>query len=133
MNPVLILLFPLAEIAGFILVGRAIGVMPTLALIVASSIVGLTLLRDAGLSTILELQRGRTAPGKVLADGGARMLAGLLLLIPGFLTDIAAAALLVPGVRKRLVGFASPAPGASARRQDGAAQVIEGDFRHLDG
>lgn len=130
MNPLLILFFPLAEIAGFILVGRAIGVLPTLALIVASSVVGLALLRDAGLTTILELQRGRDAPAKVLAAGGTRMLTGLLLLIPGFLSDLAAAALLVPGVRKWLAGRVG---ADGARRQGGAPSVIEGEFRRLDG
>src|SRR5205814_1163228 len=74
MNPFLLLLFPLAEIAGFILVGRVIGIMPTLLLIVASTALGTVLLRDAGLATLVKLQRGSETPEKVLSEGGTRML-----------------------------------------------------------
>jgi UPF0716 protein FxsA len=61
------------------------------------------------------------------------MLAGLLLLIPGFLTDIAAILVLIPSTRNRLFGGLGPSgtaagPGQSASRPD----VIEGDFRRLD-
>lgn len=133
MNPLLLLLFPLAEIAGFILVGRAIGVVSTLALVVASAIVGLALLRDAGLMTVQRLQRGFEAPATILAEGGARMAAGLLLLIPGFLTDIAAAALLVPSLRRALARrFAPEAAGPAAARREAAPGVIEGEFRRID-
>jgi UPF0716 protein FxsA len=133
MSPRLFFLYPLAEIAIFILIGRAIGVVATLALIVASSALGMTLLRDAGLATALRLERGREAPAKILAEGGTRMMAGLLLLIPGFLTDLAAAAVLIPSVRRMLAGWIAvrgSEPG-SPRRNDPPA-VIEGEFRRLD-
>jgi len=128
MNPLLFFLYPLAEIAAFILVGRAIGVAATLALVVLSSILGMTLLRDAGLRTALRLERGREAPGKILAEGGTRMLAGLLLLIPGFLTDLAALAVLIPGVRRALARLAAP----GETRSSDSATIIEGEFRRLD-
>jgi UPF0716 protein FxsA len=129
----LILLFPLAEIATFILVGGAIGVVRTLGLIIMSSLIGMTMLRDAGVMTALKLQREKGNPTAILAEGGTRMLAGLLLLIPGFLTDIAAILVLIPATRgllfgKLAAGAASPAPAQSTTRPD----VIEGDFRRLD-
>jgi UPF0716 family protein affecting phage T7 exclusion len=128
MNPRLFLLYPLAEIATFILVGKAIGVAATLALVIASSLLGMTLLREAGLMTALRLERGREAPGKILAEGGTRMLAGLLLLIPGFLTDVAALAVLIPGVRKTIAGWFGSGKSARARSHE----VIEGEYRRLD-
>ena len=128
MNPRLFLLYPLAEIAAFILVGRAIGVAATLALVVVSSLLGMTLLREAGLMTALRLERGREAPAKILAEGGTRMLAGLLLLIPGFLTDLAALAVLIPGVRKIVAARFGTVKTNKAPPQ----QIIEGEFRRLD-
>src|SRR5277367_572786 len=119
----LVLLFPLAEIATFILVGGAIGVVRTLALIIVSSLIGMTMLRDAGVMTALKLQREKGNPATILAEGGTRMLAGLLLLIPGFLTDIAAILVLIPATRGLLFGkltarAASPAPAQGATRPD---------------
>ncbi len=99
----LILLFPLAEIAIFIVVGGAIGLARTLALVVISIAVGLEMLRDAGAMTALKLQRQRGNHAAILAEGGTRMLAGLLLLIPGFLTDLAAIPLLIPALRRGIV------------------------------
>ena len=129
----LLLLFPLAEIATFILIGGAIGVVRTLMLVVLSALVGWIMLRDAGVITAIKLQRQHGNPAAVLAEGGARMLAGLLLLIPGFLTDLAAILVLIPSTRNLLFsGFGpngpSAAPGQPAQRPD----VIEGDFRRLD-
>jgi UPF0716 protein FxsA len=134
----LILLFPLAEIATFILVGGAIGVVRTLGLVIVSSLVGIILLRDAGVMTALKLQRQKGNPAVILAEGGARMLAGLLLLIPGFLTDIAAILVLIPATRGlmfgRLMARAQAAGGAptGAQAPNLRPDVIEGDFRRLD-
>jgi UPF0716 protein FxsA len=128
MNPRLFLLYPLAEIATFVMVGRAIGVIATLALVVASSVLGMTLLREAGLMTALRLERGREAPAKILAEGGTRMLAGLLLLIPGFLTDLAALAVLIPGVRRMVAGWFGTGKSVKAAPRE----IIEGEFRRLD-
>jgi UPF0716 protein FxsA len=129
----LLLLFPLAEIATFILVGGAIGVVRTLGLIIVSSLIGMTMLRDAGVMTALKLQREKGNPAAILAEGGTRMLAGLLLLIPGFLTDIAAILVLIPATRGLLFGrLAGRAPTASPTQASTRPDVIEGDFRRLD-
>jgi UPF0716 protein FxsA len=132
----LILMFPLAEIAAFIIVGREIGVVLTLALIVASSAVGLSLLRNASALTLLRLQRRQGNPSAVIAEGGAQVLAGLLLVIPGFLTDIAAIAVLLPSVRRFVLGLigARAIVPAGIRPSSGPVNptVIDGDFRRLD-
>lgn len=126
---ILILIFPLAEIAVFIVVGREIGVLATLGLIVISSLLGLGLLREAGILTALRLQRREGNPATVLAEGGVRMLAGLLLLIPGFLTDIAALGVLLPAVRRYVLRFIGKKTASAAGEQP---KVIDGDFRRID-
>jgi UPF0716 protein FxsA len=100
--PLFILLLPLAEIACFILVGRRIGLFPTLSLVVFSAIVGIVLMRVQGFGVLMRLrqagQDGR-APGKEMLDAAMIVVAGILLLIPGFLTDIVGLALFLPPVR----------------------------------
>ena len=129
----LILLFPLAEIATFIFVGGAIGITRTLALVIASSAIGLIMLRDAGAVTALKLQRRTANPAAILAEGGARILAGLLLLIPGFLTDIAAGLILIPAIRRlALARVGKKAPASGQGTADFGQKTIEGDFRRID-
>jgi UPF0716 protein FxsA len=128
-----LLLFPLAEIATFILVGGAIGVVRTLVLVVLSALIGMIMLRDAGVMTALKLQRQHGNPAAILAEGGARMLAGLLLLIPGFLTDIAAILVLIPSTRGLLFsGLGAGGPPAGPSQPGSRPDVIEGDFRRID-
>ncbi len=129
----LLLALPLAEIAAFIVVGNAIGVLRTLLLIVLSSAIGFVMLRDAGIMTAFKLQRQNGNQAAILAEGGTRMLAGLLLLIPGFLTDIAALLILIPPVRAFLFKrIRAPAPTAGGNPGQ-PNQTIDGDFRRLDG
>jgi UPF0716 protein FxsA len=94
-----------AEIAGFILVGRTLGVLPTLGLVLLGMVGGLSLLRAHGLATLLkvraETEAGRL-PARPLAEGAILALGAILIIVPGFLTDIAGLVLLVPWVRERL-------------------------------
>jgi len=100
--PVIVLLMPILEIAGFIVVGKAIGLWPTLALIILTSMLGLIILRNGGLGMVRNLQNaGRTGeqPAEALVRGGMRVIAGILLFVPGFITDTIGLLLLVPAVR----------------------------------
>lgn len=100
--PLFFLLLPLAEIAGFILVGRRIGVGPTLGLVVLSGVAGVVLIRVQGLGAIILLRQaaaGGGEPGKALLDTAMIVLAGVLLLIPGFVTDIIGLLLFLPPFR----------------------------------
>jgi len=98
----LLLIFVLGEIAAFILVGKAVGVIATLALVMLA---GITLLRRQGISTLnrmrADLAAGRAATGP-LAQGALMAVAGVLLIIPGFLTDVAGLLLCLPVVRRGL-------------------------------
>lgn len=93
---------PLLEIAGFVIVGKQIGVLATLALILLSTILGFTLLRRQGFNLLqkikTETQAGRT-PAREMIDGTMLMFAGILLIIPGFITDIIGLLLFIPFVR----------------------------------
>lgn len=95
----------LAEIAGFVLVGKAIGVFGTLGLVVLGMLAGVTLLRRQGVATLRRVQADLAAertPARPLAEGAVQALAALLLIVPGFLTDLIAIALFIPPVREGL-------------------------------
>lgn len=98
----LLLALPLIEIAVFVLVGSQIGVLPTIGLVVLSGIAGGILLRIQGfgiLSRIRQQVEAGRDPGRELAHGVMILLAGILLLIPGFVTDILGILLFIPQIR----------------------------------
>lgn len=100
--PIFLLALPLIEIAGFVLVGREIGVLPTLGLIIATGIAGAMLLRFQGFGVMARISQEMAAgrnPGRELAHGVMILLAGILLLIPGFFTDIVGILLFIPPIR----------------------------------
>lgn len=96
-------LVPLVEVVLFIVVGNEIGVGPTILLVVLTALVGAALVTRQGRSTLAvarnDLLEGRF-PGRAIAHGVMILIAGALLLTPGFLTDAVGFALLVPGVRE---------------------------------
>jgi UPF0716 protein FxsA len=98
----LFLVVPLAEIYLLIQAGGAIGALNTVALVVLTAVVGAWLLRLQGLATLQrvqqELARGEL-PETALIEGVLLLLAGALLLTPGFLTDVVGFVLLAPGSR----------------------------------
>lgn len=99
----LILLLPLAEIAMFVLVGQRIGVGATILAVLASSFGGMILMRKQGLSMLRGLQAGATgAEGGEVVRGMLHMVAGLLLVIPGFITSALGLLLLLPLTRSFL-------------------------------
>lgn len=140
--PLLLLAVPIVEIATFILVGNWIGVLPTLGLVVFSAVVGALLLRRQGLSTLRRIQTETAAgrvPGRDLVDGVLIVVAGMLLLTPGLVTDVFGYLLFVPAVRdvvrrflaRRVVVSASARMGGTGRRgpndkpTSGQPEVVE--------
>jgi UPF0716 protein FxsA len=98
----LLLLWPLVEIVVFLQVVDWIGVLNTLALMVAISLCGAWMVKRQGVGTLArmraELDDGRVPTGP-MTDGGLLAAAGFLLLVPGFVTDVVGLTLLVPPVR----------------------------------
>lgn len=105
----LFVLIPLVELVVLIQLGTRVGFWPTMALVVATGILGATLARAEGLRTWLAFQRelaGGRLPGGALLDGLAILVGGAFLLTPGLLTDLAGFSLLFPPTRRWLQGRA---------------------------
>jgi UPF0716 protein FxsA len=96
------LVVPFLELYVLLQVGHVVGVLNTIALLVAVSLVGGWLVKREGLGVLRRAQQqmhsGRV-PGKELVDGVLILFAGALLLTPGFLTDVVGILLLLPPVR----------------------------------
>lgn len=97
---------PILEIALFIEVGGLIGLWPTLLVVVLTAIAGTLLVRHQGLQVLDRLRRSLQEGGdpvSPIAHGALILVAGILLLTPGFFTDTLGLALLVPPLRARLI------------------------------
>jgi UPF0716 protein FxsA len=125
----LFVVLPAAELALLIEVGSRIGTGATLAVIVATGVVGAALAKREGLGVLAAVQR-ETAEGRLpaatLVDGVIILLAGALLVTPGILTDAFGFLCLIPAFRKlvkrRLI-----------RRLERAAQEGRVDFQVYSG
>jgi UPF0716 protein FxsA len=98
----LLLVAPLVELYVIIQVGQAIGAWQTIALLVVASAVGAWLLKHQGLATLAKISEAVNAgrvPGKELVDGLLLLVAGALMLAPGFIGDVLGYLLLIPFTR----------------------------------
>lgn len=133
---------PLVEIALFIQIGGLIGLWPTLLIVLLTAAAGAYLVRREGLRALDDLQRtiGELKdPTGAIAHGAAILLAGALLLTPGFFTDTVGLALLIPPVRRALFRWArarvevrSFTYGQREPAGDRSPDVIEGEYREVD-
>ncbi|TAL03277.1 MAG: FxsA family protein [Porticoccaceae bacterium] len=134
--PLLFVVFPILELWVLIRVGVAIGAGLTIGLVVLSAMLGIAILNRQGFRTLARV-RARVArgeePSAAVLDGMVLAVAGLLLLIPGFLTDVLALLALIPALRawlvRRLLAAAQPPRGAPAQRN---SKVIEGEYERED-
>jgi UPF0716 protein FxsA len=136
----LFLIVPLIEIALFITVGGWLTLWPTLGLVVLTAFVGSVMVRQQGLAVIGQLQRSMgsmTDPLAPLGHGALIVLAGMLLITPGFFTDALGFSLLVPAVRSAIlrqlaarVVVVQQGMRSAHTRTD--ADVIEGEFEEVD-
>ena len=126
----LFLLFPILELAVLIQVGSAIGVLPTLLLVIGTAILGSVLLRVAGVATAWrareKLARGEM-PEQEMFEGLLIAVGGGLLLLPGFISDVFGLLCLLPFtrpfIREAITWFAS----RSLERQGIRPVVIDGE------
>lgn len=99
---------PIIEIAVFIQVGGWAGLWPTLAAVVITAMIGTALLRHQGFATLARARDNLNAgrfPVTEVFDGLCLLVAGALLLTPGFVTDAVGLLLFVPGLRAALRVF----------------------------
>jgi UPF0716 protein FxsA len=142
---VFLLLFvgiPLIELYFLIQVGSEIGAFPTLFLTVFTALLGGWMVRKQGFSTIMRLretmERGEV-PALEMMEGSVLLVCGVLLLLPGFITDAVGFIFLIPPLRRWLLsaglkgaGIMRPVePSRSAQPQD-AKRIIEGEFQRHD-
>lgn len=143
----LLVILPIIEIWLMIQVGSRIGALPTLGLVLLAAVLGVNLLRKQGASVLTRanqrMQMGEV-PAREMVDGLFIALSGILLLIPGFLTDAVALLCLVPWLRRWLAekslhkvvfrshtmagGFGwGQKPG-----NDASGDIIEGEFQRQE-
>lgn len=98
----MLIVMPALEIVLFILFGKLIGIWPTVAFIMLTGMMGVWLAKRQGLAVVEEAKReifyGRLPSGAML-DGICAFIGGVLLLMPGFLTDAVGVFLLLPATR----------------------------------
>jgi UPF0716 protein FxsA len=136
--PLFLLALPFLEIAGFVVVGRQIGVLATLGLVIGAMVLGAILLRVQGFGVMSRIRNELDAgqdPSRELANGVMIFVAGILLLIPGFITDIIGLLLFLPLVRNlawrflkgRIVISAAGFGGFSQARRRSRGKTIDLD------
>ena len=147
-------LVPIAEIAVFIEVGGIIGLWPTLGIVILTALLGTSLLRAQGLAAFGRAQAAMSEgrlPVEEVVHGFCLVIAGALLLTPGFLTDIAGFLLFVHPVRLMLAraamkwfakngtvhmhsnaGFGHPPQGTDPRGQTSDATIVDGEAEEVD-
>ncbi|MBI1217071.1 MAG: FxsA family protein [Rhodobacteraceae bacterium] len=139
----LFILLPLVEIGLFVTVGGWLTLWPTLLLVAASALLGVSVLRRQGMVTAVEVSTALNDmrdPARPLADGALTMLAGVLLVVPGFLTSAIGLLLLVPFIRhaaithigRHLRGATVVMRGGGAAPRRADDQTIEGEFHEIE-
>lgn len=137
---IIFLLVPVIEIYFLIKVGGLIGTLPTVFLVVFTAVLGALLLRYQGFVTLRNFQRslaGGRLPAMEIVEGVILLVAGALLLTPGFFTDTLGFLCLIPPLRRALVRQIirryRPAPAAGGGADtSGSSVTIEGEYRRED-
>lgn len=96
---------PILELYVIVRVSEAIGVLPTVALLVLTSLIGVRLMRSQGRLVVRRFSAAVAAgrpPAREALDGALVFAGGALLMAPGFVTDVAGAAMLAPPTRALL-------------------------------
>lgn len=127
-----LILTPLIEIGLFIELGGALGLWPTLGLVLFTAVIGAALMRAQGFAAMSNLQtameRGEDPRGP-LAEGATVLFAGALMLTPGFFTDAVGLLLLLPPTRRTLLAWIGPrlaVRAAAARARSGGERPTAG-------
>ncbi|HEY9571065.1 hypothetical protein CH76_02350 [Lysinibacillus sp. BF-4] len=98
-----IVAYGVVEISLYLAIGKAIGILPTLLIILVTSIIGGIAIRTTGIRTIANIQADLAKgimPGVALIEGLMSLIGGVLLVLPGVVTDVLGLILLIPLTRK---------------------------------
>ena len=132
-----VLMSPFAEIYLLLQVGSLIGALPTIFLVVFTAALGAWLLRLQGFATFRRFQENLAQgviPAYEMIEGPIILLGGLLLLTPGFITDVLGLACLIPPLRKKIAQYVIEnrliqAGGPFQQEKTAEKNVLEGEFR----
>ena len=128
----LIIIIPVIEIYLFIKIGSEIGAIYTILLIFTTAIVGVYYAKYEGLNTLksgfIQLRKNET-PAFEMISGAAIAFAAILLIIPGFVTDIFGFLLIFPPTRKLIFNSFSKKINVKKSRNN---DYIEGDFEDIE-
>ena len=138
--PLFFFIIPLVEIYFLIQIGEQIGAWKTVLLVIVTAIIGVTLLRQQGMRTLLKANQAMQAgqmPAQEMFDGFMLAAVGILLVTPGFFTDAIGFILLVPVVRKALLKslmqkLMNPANFTQSSVHYRSAQYTEADRKQAD-
>jgi UPF0716 protein FxsA len=134
------LVVPFVEIYLLLQVGGIIGAVPTIFLVVLTAVIGAWLLRQQGFATLQRFQASLAQgalPAYEMIEGPILLLGGILLLTPGFVTDIMGFACLIPQLRRKIARYAIEkhliqAGGPFQPTQSANRDVLEGEYRKED-
>lgn len=133
---ILLLTVPLLELALLIQVGSVLGVLPTVLLCIFTAVLGAALIRIQGLQTLQRVQRKldqREIPAEDLIGGLILLIAGVLLLTPGFFTDLIGFLCLIPKLRETVARKVIMHLVANSERgPDKHTVIVEGEFWEED-
>ncbi|MBI3772505.1 MAG: FxsA family protein [Gammaproteobacteria bacterium] len=137
----LLLVFPLLELYLLIKAGGIFGAWPVVLWVIVVGLFGVSLIQSQGMATAervrAALARGET-PAMGMLEGLVMVVAGVLFLVPGLLSDAVALVLMIPPVRRavirRLIKSATGQPprGPGVRPQASGERVLEGEYRRED-
>ena len=134
MNSVIItiILIPIIEIYLFIKIGSQIGALNTILLIFVTAFIGVYYAKYEGLNTIRsgfsQLIKNEI-PAYEIISGAAIAFAALLLILPGFASDMLGFLLIIPFTRKLILGKIS---NKKKKKQDKKKDFIEGEFKDIE-
>ena len=136
------LIVPFMEIWLLIKVGGIVGAGWTVLLVVATAVIGAALVRAQGLSALSRIQQELAAgqvPANEMVQGMFLLLAGALLITPGFFTDAIGFSLLIPAVRSLLARYLFRAGagftfqvGPGSTRRPGAPDALDAEYKRED-
>ena len=136
----LILLVPFIEIYLLLKMGGFIGAFPTIMLVVFTAALGTWLVRQQGFATFQKLQANLaqgTIPAYEMIEGPIILVGGILLLTPGFITDILGLVCLIPQFRRKIAQYVIEnhlvqSGGQFQWGKPKEKDVLEGEFRKDD-
>lgn len=140
--PVLFLIIPIIEVYLLIEVGSRIGALWTILLVITTATIGVNLLRQQGISTLMRANQAMSqgqVPAMEMMEGLFLAVGGALLITPGFFTDVMGFTCLLPFTRRALIQYlllnSTITTSYSAHQENKGpadSHTIEGEYRRED-